>query len=193
MSKKQSFWLGDEKCRSSNAMNYQFMILINILWGSIHKTGRSIDVNVTSEVVHDPEQSKDLVSCEWIFSAGNLGHSAGMQLCTKKTPVFNVSCEIKLKVIWGWEFRAELFISWKVTKGSIHRQLLLGFVCVFAPFYWKKQKKTPLIRWHPFARKLCNRAGLYFHHAFRPVCKILILLIFWKIQWQARYWLNVIK
>lgn len=86
MSKKKSFWLGDEKCRSSNAMKYQFMILINLLLGSTHKTGRSIDVNITSEVVHDSEQSKDLLSCEWIFSAGNLGYSTGIQLCTKKSP-----------------------------------------------------------------------------------------------------------
>lgn len=84
--KKKSFWLGDEKCRSSNAMKYQFMILINLLLGSTHKTGRSIDVNITSEVVHDSEQSKDLLSCEWIFSAGNLGYSTGIQLCTKKSP-----------------------------------------------------------------------------------------------------------
>lgn len=154
------------------------MVLINILQGSIHKTGRSIDVNVTSEVVRDPEQSKDLVSCEWIFSAGNLGHGAGIQLCTKKTPVFNVSCEIELKVRRGWEFRAELFMSWKVTKGRIYGQLLLGFVCVFNPFCQKKQEKKALIRCHPFARKLCNRTGLYLYHTFRPVCKILILLIF---------------
>lgn len=45
-------------------MKYQFMISINIFKGSIHATGRSIDVNVTNEVVHDPEQSKGLLSCE---------------------------------------------------------------------------------------------------------------------------------